>query len=89
MDESCAILFSALQWRRKTIDDIKLCYSLLFNKLCGVFHKMTCHPVPEGNREKERFFEDFSVGYRGLIEIPVFANPFVSSTFMARKKSVE
>ena len=50
---------------------------------------MTCHPVPEGNREKERFFEDFSVGYRGLIEIPVFANPFVSSTFMARKKSVE
>ena len=43
-------------------------------------------------REKQRdreVFEGFSAGYRGQIESPVFANPFVSSTFTARKKPVE
>ena len=41
----------------------------------------------EKQRERE-VFEVFSAGYRGLIENPVFANPFVSGTFTAQKKPV-
>ena len=68
---------------------------MLFNLIQQVMQTFSQKDMARSPREKQREredfedFEDFSADYRGQIESPVFANPFVSSTFTAQKKPVE
>ena len=64
--------------------------NLLFNLIQQVMQTSSLKDMARSPREKQRgreVFEGVSAGYRGLIENPVFANPFVSGTFTAQKKA--